>query len=62
MAMITAAAESRRLTCDRVVRGETIASIPFEKYSKATFGINMEVAKEIGIAVAPDLLSGYFRP
>ncbi len=42
---------------DRVVRGETIASIPFEKYSKATFGINMEVAKEIGIAVPPDLVS-----
>ncbi len=42
---------------DRVVRGETIASIPFEKYSKATFGINMEVAKEIGIVVPPELLS-----
>jgi len=42
---------------DRVVRGETITNIPFEKYSKATFGINMKVAKEIGIAVPSDLLS-----
>jgi len=42
---------------NRVVKGETIASIPFERYSKATFGINMEVAKEIGITVPPDLLS-----
>ena len=42
---------------DRVVRGETIADIPFERYGKATFGINMEVAKELGIAVPADLLS-----
>jgi putative ABC transport system permease protein len=41
---------------DRVLKGESPAEIPFERYSKITFGLNIKVANEIGIAIPTDLL------
>ncbi len=41
---------------DRIFRGETPASIPFERYSKITFGINLDTARAFGITVPPALL------
>lgn len=36
---------------DRVIRGENTANIPFEKYKKVTFGVNYDVAKDLGIKI-----------
>ncbi|MDH5705770.1 MAG: hypothetical protein OEZ45_07100 [Candidatus Aminicenantes bacterium] len=41
---------------DRVLKGENPGDIPFERYSKITFGLNVKVANEIGIILPPDLL------
>ncbi|UCC38999.1 MAG: hypothetical protein JSV96_14485 [Candidatus Aminicenantes bacterium] len=42
---------------DRVLKGENPGAIPFERYKKITFGLNLEVANEIGIKIPSDLLS-----
>jgi len=42
---------------DRVLKGENPGTIPFERYRKITFGLNLEVAKNIGIEIPSDLLS-----
>jgi len=42
---------------DRVLKGENPGTIPFERYRKITFGLNLEVAKNIGIDIPSDLLS-----
>jgi putative ABC transport system permease protein len=42
---------------DRIIKGENPSHIPFEKYSKATFDINMNVAKNLGITIPPDLIA-----
>jgi len=42
---------------DRVLKGEDPGTIPFERYRKITFGLNLEVAKNIGIEIPSDLLS-----
>ncbi len=42
---------------DRVLRGESPGSIPFERYSKLTFGLNLEAARELGITIPPDMLA-----
>jgi ABC-type uncharacterized transport system substrate-binding protein len=36
---------------DRVIRGENTANIPFEKYKIVTFGVNYDVAKDLGIKI-----------
>jgi putative ABC transport system permease protein len=41
---------------DRVLRGESPGDIPFERYSKIIFGLNLKVANEIGIAIPQELL------
>jgi putative ABC transport system permease protein len=41
----------------RVLKGEKPAHIPFEKYQKLTFGLNLDVAKEIGMTLPPDLVA-----
>jgi len=41
---------------DRVLKGENPKDIPFERYSKITFGVNVKVANEIGITIPQDLL------
>ncbi|MFC1591357.1 ABC transporter substrate binding protein [Thermodesulfobacteriota bacterium] len=41
---------------DRVLRGESPGQIPFERYSKLTFGLNLEAARELGITVPPAML------
>jgi putative ABC transport system permease protein len=42
---------------DRILKGESPADIPFERYRKLTFGLNLEMAKEIGITIPPNLLA-----
>lgn len=42
---------------DRILKGESPADIPFERYRKLTFGLNLEMAKEIGITIPPDLVA-----
>lgn len=42
---------------DRIVKGESPSHIPFERYSRATFGLNMNVARDIGITIPPDLIA-----
>ena len=42
---------------DRVLKGEDPGKIPFERYSKITFGINRKVADEIGLEIPEDLLA-----
>lgn len=41
---------------ERIMKGENPASIPFEKYAKITVGINLDTAREYGIAIPPSLL------
>ncbi|MFH1160079.1 MAG: ABC transporter substrate binding protein [bacterium] len=36
---------------DRILKGESPASIPFEKYKIITYGVNYDVAKEFGISL-----------
>jgi putative ABC transport system permease protein len=42
---------------DRVLKGENPAQIPFGRYEKLTFGLNLDVAKEINITIPNDLLA-----
>jgi putative ABC transport system permease protein len=42
---------------DRVLKGENPRDIPFEHYRKITFGLNLKVAKNIGITIPPDLIN-----
>ena len=42
---------------DRIIKGEKPAHMTFEKYSKTTFGINLDVAKKLGITIPPDILA-----
>ncbi len=41
---------------DRIVKGESPASIPFERYSRVTFGLNLAIAREYDIKIPPALL------
>ncbi len=36
---------------DRIIKGENPANMPFEQYKKITVGINLDVARELGITV-----------
>lgn len=40
---------------DRILKGENPKDIPFERYSKLTRGINLKVAKELGIVIPPEI-------
>ncbi len=40
---------------DRILKGENPKDIPFERYSKVTLGINLKVAKELGIVLPPEI-------
>jgi putative tryptophan/tyrosine transport system permease protein len=42
---------------DRIVKGESPARIPLEKYSKLTVGINLEAAKKLGITIPEPIIS-----
>ena len=42
---------------NRVLKGENPAHIPFESYRKLTFGLNLEVAKEMGMTIPPELIA-----
>jgi len=42
---------------DRVLKGESPKNIPFERYEKLTFGINLEIAEKLGITIPPKLLA-----
>jgi len=42
---------------DRVLKGEQPGTIPFERYSKLTFGINTVAARKAGITIPPDMLT-----
>ena len=46
---------------DRVLKGENPAQIPFERYQKLTFGLNLKVAKEINIIIPSNLLANATR-
>jgi putative ABC transport system permease protein len=41
---------------DRILRGENIAQIPFEMYSKLTVGLNKQVARQIGLEIPQGVL------
>ncbi len=45
--------EQAAVLVDRILKGEKPADIPFENYKKLTVGINLDVAKQLGIAI-PD--------
>ncbi len=50
-------AEDRRPDLvDRVIKGEKPAGIPFEHYKEMVLGINLKVAKELGITIPRDVL------
>jgi len=36
---------------DRIIQGESPAQIPFEKYKIVTYGVNYDVAKELGLSI-----------
>jgi len=40
---------------DRVLKGENPRDIPFERYTRLTRGVNLKVAKELGIVVPPEI-------
>jgi len=42
---------------DRILKGENPKDIPFERYSRITFGFNLHVARELGITIPTDLLA-----
>ncbi|HPA44919.1 MAG TPA: ABC transporter substrate binding protein [bacterium] len=42
---------------DRILKGESPKGIPFEHYSKLTIGLNLRVAKEIGVEFPAEVLS-----
>ncbi len=42
---------------DRIIKGEKPAAMPFEKYRKATFGVNLDVAKKLGFTLSPAVLA-----
>ncbi|MFH1742516.1 MAG: ABC transporter substrate binding protein [bacterium] len=42
---------------DRILKGENPKDLPFERYKKLTFGLNLQVAQEIGLSIPPDLLT-----
>ena len=41
---------------DRILKGESPGSIPFEKYSRLTIGVNLQTARLMGIAIPAELL------
>ena len=41
---------------DRILKGESPGSIPFEKYSRLTIGVNLRAARQMGIAIPSELL------
>ena len=41
---------------DRIIKGEDPASIPFERYTEMLLGINLKVAKELGVAIPQELI------
>ncbi|MEA1997009.1 MAG: ABC transporter substrate binding protein, partial [Gemmatimonadota bacterium] len=42
---------------DRILKGESPEGIPFERYRKITFGLNLEVARKLGIELPDDLMA-----
>ncbi|MCX5813400.1 MAG: substrate-binding domain-containing protein [Proteobacteria bacterium] len=42
---------------DRIIKGEKPVDIPFEKYSKITKGINLDISKKLGITIPQKILS-----
>ncbi len=48
--------QAARLT-DRILKGEDPGQIPFERYRKITFGLNLKAAKDLGITIPPGLLA-----
>jgi ABC-type uncharacterized transport system substrate-binding protein len=42
---------------DRILKGENPRDIPFERYSRLTVGLNLEVAAQLGLTIPPELLA-----
>ncbi len=42
---------------DRVLKGESPKDIPFQRYEKLTFGINLKIAKQLGLTIPQTLLA-----
>ena len=42
---------------DRILKGEDPKSIPFEKYSLLTIGVNLQAARKMGISIPAELLN-----
>lgn len=41
---------------DRILKGEDPAGIPFEQYRETVLGINLKVAKELGVTIPQDVI------
>jgi len=50
----TSGIQAARLV-DRILKGESPARIPFEKYKKLTIGINLDAAEQAGITIPQDV-------
>ncbi len=53
----TQSGEQAARLVDRILKGESPARIPFERYRKLTIGVNPEVAKKLGIQLPQSLLA-----
>jgi putative ABC transport system permease protein len=42
---------------DRILKGEKPASIPFERYSRLTIGVNLKTARKMGISIPEELMN-----
>jgi putative ABC transport system permease protein len=42
---------------DRILKGEKPASIPFERYSRLTIGVNLKTARKMGISIPAELMN-----
>jgi len=53
----TQSGEQAARLVDRILKGESPARIPFERYRHLTVGVNPDVARRLGITLSPTLLS-----
>ncbi len=42
---------------DRILKGENPRDIPFERYESLTVGLNLDVARELGVAIPPEVMA-----
>ena len=52
----TSSGESAAHIVDRILKGEKPADIPFEKYTKLTFGLNLDAASKLGMKFSNEVI------